>query len=278
MKSKKPATAERLLPPHAPGMRIGLFGGTFDPPHQAHLAAALLALKRLKLDRVWWLVTPGNPLKNTRGLAPLAKRIAAARALTSHPRIDITGLEAVIKTRYTYDTISWLLARCPGVRFVWIMGADNLRSFHRWQKWHKIVEMVPIVVIDRLGPSLYAAASPAGNVLARVRIPEHDAAALPDRKPPVWAYLHGLKSPLSSTALRALRTGDGTPDRARRKSSKSSKTSKSAKKPKRPKTGGKKHGKKAPKRKTAAKSRRRLSTKSLGSKSRRRQGRKKRAR
>ena len=162
MKSKAPANSERLLPPHAPGMRIGLFGGTFDPPHQAHLAAALLALKRLKLDRVWWLVTPGNPLKNTSDLAPLPKRIAAARSLTHHPRIDVTGLEAVIKTRYTYDTISWLVARCPGVRFVWIMGADNLRSFHRWQKWRKIAELVPIVVVDRLGPSLYAAASPAG--------------------------------------------------------------------------------------------------------------------
>jgi nicotinate-nucleotide adenylyltransferase len=270
-------------------MRIGLFGGTFDPPHQAHLAAALLALKRLKLDRVWWLVTPGNPLKNTRGLAPLANRIAAARALTSHPRIDITGLEAVIKTRYTYDTISWLLARCPGVRFVWIMGADNLRSFHRWQKWDKIAKLVPIVVIDRLGPSLYATASPAGNVLARVRIPEHDAAALPDRKPPVWAYLHGLKSPLSSTALRALRTRDGAPVRTRRKSSKSSKSSKgskssksskSAKTPKRAKTGGKKRGKTAPKRKTAAKSYSRPAAKSRrsGGKSRRRQARKKRTR
>jgi len=202
---KNPGNSERLLPPHAPGMRIGLFGGTFDPPHQAHLAATLLALKRLKLDRVWWLVTPGNPLKNTRGLAPLPARIAAAHALTSHPRIDITGLEAVIKTRYTYDTILWLLARCPRVRFVWIMGADNLRSFHRWQKWRKITELVPIVVIDRLGPSLYAAASPAGNALARDRIPEYNAASLPGRKAPVWAFLHGLKSPLSSTALRALR-------------------------------------------------------------------------
>jgi nicotinate-nucleotide adenylyltransferase len=202
--------SERLLPPHAPGMRVGLFGGTFDPPHQAHLGAALLALKRLKLDRVWWLVTPGNPLKNTRGLAPLPKRIAAARTLTHHPRIDVTGLEAVIKTRYTYDTISWLLARCPGVRFVWIMGADNLRSFHRWQKWRKIADRVPIVVVDRLGPSLYAAASPAGNALSRVRIPEHAASTLPDRKPPVWAFLHGLKSPLSSTALRALRGGGRT--------------------------------------------------------------------
>jgi len=217
VKSKKPAIRERLLPPHAPGMRIGLFGGTFDPPHQAHLGAALLALKRLKLDRVWWLVTPGNPLKNTSGLAPLSKRIAAARALTHHPRIDVTGLEAVIKTRYTYDTISWLLTRCPGVRFVWIMGADNLRSFHRWQKWRKIAELVPIVVVDRLGPSLYAAASPAGNVLARVRIPEHAATSLPGRKAPVWAFLHGLKSPLSSTALRALRRQRENPDRSRRK-------------------------------------------------------------
>jgi nicotinate-nucleotide adenylyltransferase len=199
--------SERLLPPHAPGMRIGLFGGTFDPPHLAHLGAALLALKRLKLDRVWWLVTPGNPLKNTRGLAPLTARIAAARTLAHHPRIDITGLEAVIKTRYTYDTISWLVKRCPGVRFVWIMGADNLRSFHRWQKWRKIAELVPIVVIDRLGPSLYAAASPAGNALGRVRIHEYAASTLPDRKAPVWAFLHGLKSPLSSTALRALRGG-----------------------------------------------------------------------
>jgi nicotinate-nucleotide adenylyltransferase len=186
-------------------MRIGLFGGTFDPPHQAHLAASLLALKRLKLDRVWWLVTPGNPLKNTTGLAPLAQRLTAARALTHHPRIDITGLEAVINTRYTYDTILWLKARCPRIRFVWIMGADNLRSFHRWQKWRKIAKLVPLVVIDRLGPSLYAAVSPAGQALASARIPEHAAATLPNRKPPAWAFVHGLKSALSSTALRALR-------------------------------------------------------------------------
>jgi nicotinate-nucleotide adenylyltransferase len=186
-------------------MRIGLFGGTFDPPHMAHLGASLLALKRLKLDRVWWLVTPGNPLKNTRGLAPLDQRIAAARALTNHPRIDVTGLEAVINTKYTYDTISWLLARFPRVRFVWIMGADNLRSFHRWQNWRGIAKLVPIVVVDRLGPSLYASASPAGQALGRARIAEHNAVTLPDRRAPAWAFLHGLKSPLSSTALRALR-------------------------------------------------------------------------
>ena len=216
-----PVSPERLLPPHAPGMRIGLFGGTFDPPHQAHLGAALLALKRLKLDRVWWLVTPGNPLKNTTGLAPLEKRLTAARALAHHPRIDVSGLEAVIKTRYTYDTIKWLKARCPGVRFVWIMGADNLRSFHRWQRWRGIAKLVPFVVIDRLGPSLYAGASPAGQALRQARIPEHDAACLPDRKAPAWTFLHGLKSSLSSTALRALRKrGGGTRPAGKRKASK----------------------------------------------------------
>jgi nicotinate-nucleotide adenylyltransferase len=205
VKTQKLARSERVLPPHAPGMRIGLFGGTFDPPHQAHLAASLLALKRLKLDRVWWLVTPGNPLKNTSNLAPIGERIKAARALTRHPRIDVTGLEAVIKTRYTYDTIRWLIACCPGVQFVWIMGADNLRSFHRWQRWRDITKLVPIVVIDRLGPSLYAGASPAGQALLHARIPEYAVTALSRRAAPAWAYLHGLKSPLSSTALRALR-------------------------------------------------------------------------
>jgi nicotinate-nucleotide adenylyltransferase len=186
-------------------MRIGLFGGTFDPPHEAHRAASLIALRRLGLDRVWWLVTPGNPLKDTRGLAPLERRIAAARALARDPRIDVTGIEAVIGARYTYETVRYLKAHCPGVEFVWIMGADNLRSFHRWQNWRAIAAIVPIAVIDRLGPSLYATAGIAGVALANARLPESAARALPGRKPPAWVYLHGLKSPLSSTALRAAR-------------------------------------------------------------------------
>ncbi len=202
----RPGVRERLvLPPYAPGMRIGLFGGTFDPPHAAHRAACLLALRRLGLDRVWWLVTPGNPLKDTRGLAPLAERVAAAQALADHPLIDVTDLEAALGTTYTYETVSYLVRRCRGVHFVWIMGADNLRSFHRWQRWRGIAELVPIAVVDRLGPSLYASASAAGQALALFRVPETAAKRLADRKPPAWIYLHGLKSPLSSTALRAQR-------------------------------------------------------------------------
>ena len=163
----------RCFPPaRAAACKIGLFGGTFDPPHAAHRAACLIAMKRLGLDRVWWLVTPGNPLKDTRGLAPLAERIAAARALgasSAHRCHRLRGRNRrPLHLRYRALSADPL----PGVRFVWIMGADNLRSFHRWQKWRAIAGMVPIAVVDRLGPSLYATAGIAGQALARARIPE----------------------------------------------------------------------------------------------------------
>jgi nicotinate-nucleotide adenylyltransferase len=190
------------IPPHWPGEKIGLFGGTFDPPHEAHRAASLLAMKRLGLDSVWWLVTPGNPLKDTGALTPLEKRVAAARALVRHPRIQVTGLEADIGARYTFDTIRRLMARCPRAHLVWIMGADNLRQFHRWRKWRALAALVPIAVIDRRETGLRALAGVASHSLSRNRIPENAARSLPRRRPPALVFLHGLKSPLSSTALR----------------------------------------------------------------------------
>jgi nicotinate-nucleotide adenylyltransferase len=216
----EPAAAQRgrgdpniRLPPYTRGMRIGLFGGTFDPPHAAHRAATLIALRRLDLDRVWWLVTPGNPLKQTHGLAPLAERLAAAQALAHHPRIAVSGIEATIGTRYTHDTLRYLLARCAGVHFVWIMGADNLATFHRWEKWRAIAAMIPIAVIDRLGARPTSGC--AAQWLGRYRVPASQARTLPYRRPPAWVYLHGLKSPLSSTALRAARNRVPTPDARR---------------------------------------------------------------
>ena len=206
-RSKLPLPAKRRevkLPPHGPGLKIGLLGGSFNPPHEAHRAVSQLALRRLGLDRVWWLVTPGNPLKNATAPAALDQRLVAARALARHPRIDVTGIEARIGARYSYDTIRYLLSRCPQVHFVWIMGADNLASFHRWQNWRAIAALVPIAIVDRLGPSLDAMASVAGKAMRRP-IAERAAASLPGRRPPAGVYLHGLKSPLSSTALRALR-------------------------------------------------------------------------
>ena len=190
------------LPRHARGMRIGLFGGSFDPPHEGHRLAALTALKRLRLDAVWWVVSPGNPLKDHAGLAPQRARMAAARALSAHPRIAVTGFEADIGTRYTYDTVRYLTRRCPGVRFVWIMGADNLAGFHRWQRWRDIARLVPIAVIDRPGSTLRAAASRAGRTLAAGRLDESDGPLLAGKKTPAFIFLHGPRSMMSSTLLR----------------------------------------------------------------------------
>jgi nicotinate-nucleotide adenylyltransferase len=191
-----------VLPAHAAGLRIGLFGGSFNPPHEAHRSVSLFALKKLQLDRVWWLVTPGNPLKDTGLLPPLEKRVAAAQSVAKHPRIAVTGLEAVIGTQFSYDTIAYLVKECPGVHFVWIMGADNLKNFHRWKNWREIAAMLPIAVIDRGGVGFAAMGSPAGQALARVRVPESNAASLATRPAPAFVFLHGLKMPLSSSALR----------------------------------------------------------------------------
>jgi nicotinate-nucleotide adenylyltransferase len=190
------------MPLYTPGMRIGLLGGSFNPPHMAHRAISLFAIKRLKLDRVWWLVTPGNPLKADRSSRDLDERMAAARTVANDPRIEVSCLEAVIGVRYTVDTITFLRRRTSGLRLVWIMGADNLAQFHRWQNWQRIASEVPIAVIDRPPQSFRALAAPAAQALARYRVPENQAGQLAERRAPAWVFLTGMKLNLSSTGLR----------------------------------------------------------------------------
>ena len=136
-------TSVPRLPPFTPGMRIGLLGGSFNPPHEGHALITRLALRRLALDRVWWLVTPGNPLKSLTGLAALKARMEAARRLDVGPRVVVSDIEAQIGSHFTYDTLLWLKRRAPGVHFVWIMGADNLRQLHLWRHWRAIADLAP---------------------------------------------------------------------------------------------------------------------------------------
>jgi nicotinate-nucleotide adenylyltransferase len=190
------------LPRAAPGLRIGLYGGSFNPAHGGHRHVSLMALKRLRLDRVWWIVTPGNPLKDRGELVPTPSRVAAAKRVAAHPRIDVTSFEEEIGARYTIDTLAFLCRRCPGVRFVWIMGADNLATFHRWRGWRKIAELMPIAVVDRPGWTLKATHARAATALESSRLDEETASGLTDREPPAWVFLHGPRSFLSSSALR----------------------------------------------------------------------------
>jgi nicotinate-nucleotide adenylyltransferase len=193
------------LPPHSPGMRIGIFGGSFNPPHEGHRLVATQCLTRLQLDAVWILVSPGNPLKDHSELAPLDERLAAVRAVMNHPRIEVTGFEAAHGFHYTFDTLSYLRRACEGTKFVWIMGADSLKSFDRWERWEEIARLVPLAVYARPGSNLRATFSKAATALKSHRIPEEHAETLAGREPPAWVYLHGIMSGQSSTALRAVR-------------------------------------------------------------------------
>lgn len=203
LKPRKIAATPRFpMPIASPGMRIGLFGGSFNPPHAAHRAASMLALKRLQLDRIWWLVTPGNPLKENSNLPPLTERIEAARKLAASPLIDVTGVEAELGTKFTFDTVKRLRQRLPGVDFVFIVGADNLAHMHRWERWRELLRKVPLAVVDRPEFELSSLASPAAVAFAKFRITEDRARSLSRLAPPAWVFLRGLKSELSSTALR----------------------------------------------------------------------------
>lgn len=193
------------LPTHAPGMRVGLFGGSFNPAHEGHRLVAVECLKRLALDAVWLLASPGNPLKENNNLAPLDDRVAATRTLMRHPDVKVTGFEAEHGFHYTHDTLTFLRERCVGVKFVWIMGADNMAQFDQWERWRDIAELMPIAVYARPGSLHRATTSKAATALKIYRIPEIEAETLADRDPPAWVYLRGVMSAQSSTAIRARR-------------------------------------------------------------------------
>ncbi|MEP0940491.1 MAG: nicotinate-nucleotide adenylyltransferase [Rhizobiaceae bacterium] len=190
--------------PHVePGQVVGLFGGSFNPPHEGHVHVCEQALRKLNLSQIWWLVTPGNPLKNNSNLAKLEDRIAACEAINSNPRIKITACELNLPTRYTADTLAHIVDRNPGVGFVWIMGADNLGQFHQWERWRDIANLMPFAVVDRPGSTLALHSAKAAHALRYARIDEDDAALLPDYSAPAWVFLHGPRNSLSSTAIRA---------------------------------------------------------------------------
>ena len=196
--------AEHLkVPAAAPGMRIGLLGGSFNPPHAGHVHISRVALARLGLDQVWWLVSPGNPLKNVSKLPDLGTRVAAARDIARHPRIAVTGFEGALGSGYSIDTIRFLQRRYPQTHFVWLMGADNLAGLHRWRAWEELFRRVPIAVLDRPGFRLKARASKAAQRFAAAAIDESDAAGLALMRPPAWTLLTIPLSKLSSTGLRA---------------------------------------------------------------------------
>jgi nicotinate-nucleotide adenylyltransferase len=194
--------AHLKVPMAAPNMRIGLLGGSFNPVHDAHRRISLVALKRLGLDQVWWLVSPGNPLKGKSSSPSLADRAAAARKIGRHPKIVVTGLEGARASPYTVDTMRFLKQRHPSVNFVWLMGADNLGSLHRWRAFEEIFRLVPIAVFDRPGFRLKARASRAAQRFAFAQVDESDARGLAELVPPAWALLTLPLSGLSSTRLR----------------------------------------------------------------------------
>lgn len=193
-------------PPRAASrQRIGLLGGSFNPAHEGHRAISLEALKRLRLHRVWWLVSPQNPLKPTAGMADFTLRLAAAKALAAaDPRLVVSDLEQRLHTHYSIDTMRWLTRR-RSARYVWLMGADNLAQLPRWRSWRQLIQLVPIAIFDREPYSYEALAGRVARTYAAKRRPERDAPRLVQEHPPAWVYLRLRRHKVSSTAIRQQR-------------------------------------------------------------------------
>lgn len=190
------------FPPAHRGQAVGLLGGSFDPAHEGHARITRAALAQFGLDRVWWLMSPGNPLK-ANGPAPLDRRLAQAQSVMRHPRVTITDVEARLGTRHTAQTLGALQARYPGVRFVWLMGADNLAQLHLWQDWQDIMTRVPVGVLARPGQRISARVSKAARIWRQHRIPAAQSRRLARAEPPAWCFVNLPMSEASSSAIRA---------------------------------------------------------------------------
>ncbi|MBM1311199.1 nicotinate-nucleotide adenylyltransferase [Sulfitobacter mediterraneus] len=190
------------FPYAAPGQVVGLLGGSFDPAHAGHVHITREALKRFGLDQVWWLVSPGNPLK-ARGPAPLDQRMERAQQVMQHPRVQVTDIEAALGTRYTAQTLARLRQSYPKVRFVWLMGADNLAQFHLWQDWRQIAQTVPMGILARPGQRISARMSRAAALYAPYRIPGRYSQLLARADAPAWCFVNVPMHDASSTAIRA---------------------------------------------------------------------------
>jgi len=184
------------------GQVIGLLGGSFDPAHAGHAHISREALKRFGLDQVWWLVSPGNPLKE-HGPAPMEARIGHARRIIEHPRITVTGIEQRLGTRYTAQTLRALQQLYPAQRFVWLMGADNLAQFHLWQDWRQIMQSVPVGVLARPGERISARTSKAASVFVSYRIAGRYSSLLGEAQTPAWCFVNVPMMDISSSAIRA---------------------------------------------------------------------------
>lgn len=185
--------------------RIGLLGGSFNPAHEGHRHISLLGLKRLRLDEVWWMVTPQNPLKNARDTAPFEERMRAAARAARHPRIRVTDIERRLGTQHTADTLGMLLSRFPKCRFVWMMGADNLLQVTEWKDWRKIFRLVAIAIFSRPPYSKTALMARSARVFADARVPEPLARTIVTMPPPAWVFLHTPPHAGSATRIRARR-------------------------------------------------------------------------
>lgn len=186
-----------------PGMRVGLFGGSFNPAHEGHLHVAQIALSRLKLDRVVWLVSPQNPLKSAHETQSLRLRLDGVRRLADDPRMIVSDYETRHGLTYTADTVRALKAEFPAVAFVWLMGSDNLAGFHHWKGWRAIARSLPIAVVARPGSLLAQRTSVFARRFGEARLRPRSAELLPSLRPPAWVYLDGERNAASSTALRS---------------------------------------------------------------------------